>query len=233
MSGMVRRRLLPIGAGLLATIAGPQVTIAAPEGADPSGVEALYIEGRDKYEAGDYVGAAQVWTRLLEGLPESHGSANIRENVLLNVIEAYASAFERLRDDQGHRDIEHLYAAKRVADAWIAQWTAAYGDDIAAPTAIQERLAELDRQIETAERYPDADIGPCLTQIGPCLSPCLQPPPPPPTRQGCGGNDAPQSAMLGLLPLAAIRRRRREVLDRLRDRLPPDVVARLHDRDDD
>jgi hypothetical protein len=230
---VVRRRLIPIGAGLLATIAGPQVTIAAPEASEPSDVEALYIEGKDKYDAGDYVGAAQVWTRLLDGLPESHGSANIRENVLLNVLEAYASAFERVRDDQGHRDIEHLYAAKRVADAWIAQRIAAHGEAVVVPPVVQERISVLDRRIEDAERYPDADIGPCLTQIGPCLSPCLQPPPPPPTRQGCGGSDAPQSAMLGLLPLAAIRRRRREVLDRLRDRLPPDVVARLHDRDDD
>lgn len=229
MSGMVRRRLLPIGAGLLATFGGAPVTVAAPEAAEPSGVEARYDEGRDKFEAGDYVGAAQVWTQLLEGLPESQGSANIRENVLLNVIEAYQSAFERLRDDQGNRDIEHLYAAKRVADAYLAQRVAVYGDADVVPAAVQERVSVLDETIAEAEQYPDADVGPCLTRIGPCL----QPPPPPPTRQGCGGSDAPESAMLGLLPLAAIRRRRRDVLDRLRDRLPPDVVARLLDRDDD
>lgn len=226
---MVRRRLLPIGAGLLATLVGPQVTVAAPEGADPSRVEALYIEGKDKYEAGDYVGAAQVWTRLLDGLPPSHGNDNIRENVLLNVIEAYSTAFERVRDDQGHRDIEHLYAAKRVADAYLAQWIAAHGEAVVLPKAVQEQIAVLHETIADAEQYPDADIGPCLTDIGPCL----QPPPLPPTRQGCGGDDVPDAAMLGLLPLAAIRRRRREVLDRLRDRLPPDVVARLRDRDRD
>lgn len=68
---------------------------------------------------------------------------------------------------------------------------------------------------------PTEDLGPCLQ---PCLPPCLSIIPPP---RGCGGKDDSLALLPALAFGVAVRRRRREVLERFADRLPSDVVEHL------
>lgn len=220
-----------IAAGVLGTIATPAAVLAAP---DRSELERLYLQGSDLQGVGEYAHAAEVWTGLLQRMPETPANSSSRESVLIQVLGAHIDAFEHQLGADGKKDIEHLHAGKRVADAYLAQFAATYGEARSPSSAVADKIRELEFRIETAPAAPvepEHDVGPCLQ---PCLQPCLSPPPPLPTCQGCGGKDDPMTAALfGLLPLAAFPRRRRDALARLSARLPPDVVARLEARCDD
>ena len=79
---------------------------------------------------------------------------------------------------------------------------------------------------DVGESEGEVETGPCLT-IDSCLSTCA-----------CEttGDDPHEAAALGLVPLLAIRRRKRsELVDRFRReaRLPADVLARLCTDDED
>ncbi|MEM7155877.1 MAG: hypothetical protein AAF799_23705 [Myxococcota bacterium] len=120
--------------------------------AQDSEIERLYVEGQDKYASGDFAGAADAWTRLLERLPEAQSNRATRENVLLNVLQARLDGYARTRKDDGSKDIDHLRKAKSVLDTYFAGFKSAYGDRAAVSAAVQEKADELDRTLEEAEK---------------------------------------------------------------------------------
>lgn len=117
-----------------------------------SEIERLYVEGQDKYAEGDFAGAADAWTRLLDRLPEAQANRATRENVLLNVLQAHLDGYARTRRDDGSKDIGHLRDAKKVLDSYFSGFKKAYGDRAAVSAAVQEKADELDRTLEEAEK---------------------------------------------------------------------------------
>jgi hypothetical protein len=128
-------------------------------------IERLYVEGQDKYAEGDFAGAADAWTRLLDLLPEAQANRATRENVLLNVVQAHLDGYARTRKDDGNKDIEMLRAGKQVLDTYFANFKKAYGDRAAVSTAVQEKADELESTLADAEKEaaavpePDPDLG--------------------------------------------------------------------------
>jgi hypothetical protein len=127
-------------------------------------IERLYVEGQDKYAEGDFAGAADAWTRLLDRLPEAQANRATRENVLLNVVQAHLDGYARTRKADGSKDIELLRAGKQVLDDYFASFKKAYGDRAAVSTAVQEKADDLERLLADAEReaaaVPEPGPGP-------------------------------------------------------------------------
>jgi len=115
-------------------------------------IERLYVEGQDKYAEGDFAGAADAWTRLLDLLPEAQANRATRENVLLNVVQAHLDGYARTRKDDGTKDIDMLRAGKTVLDTYFANFKKAYGDRAAVSTAVQEKADELESTLADAEK---------------------------------------------------------------------------------
>jgi hypothetical protein len=200
------------------TIPGSAFAMLEPE--ERSEIERMYVEGQDRYVEGDYVGAAQQWTALLDALPESESNRVARESVLLNAMQAYIDAYRRVRNADGTRNVEHLHGAQRILDDYRGQLRDVHGEEVAA--AVQEKADELDGELAAAARLEEGDIGACLQPW--CLSPCLEALP---QRRGCDGAGGGM-AVLGLFALPGVaRRRRRDVLAQMSSRLPADVVQRL------
>lgn len=199
--------------------------------AEQQEIERLYIEGQDLVAEGDFVGAAEAWTKLFALLPESPTNTATRENIVLNVIDAYLNAYNRLVDDAGEKQIEHLHRAREVIDAYRAEFAAAYGDGRAMSVAVTQKIDELDAALHRAEVGPEYGcLSPCLQ---PCLSPCLQPLCLSPVQErGCGSKD-PAAAFVVLGALGLGLRRRRDVIERVAGSLPADVVAKLRAKLDD
>lgn len=159
----VRRSLLASTVAVALSVAPLTVAAAAPD----SEVERLYVEGQDKYAEGDFAGAADAWTRLLDRLPEAQANRATRENVLLNVVQAHLDGYARARRDDGSKDIGHLRSGKAVLDKYFAEFKGAYGDRAAVSAAVQEKADELERTLADAEKEaaatpvtePDPDEG--------------------------------------------------------------------------
>ena len=134
----------------LSFVSAPLHVQAAPK--PDAEVERLYVEGQDKYAEGDFAGAADAWTRLLERLPEAQANRATRENVLLNVVQAHLDGYARNRKEDGSKDIEMLRAGKSVLDTYFASFKKAYGDRAAVSTAVQEKADELERTLADAEK---------------------------------------------------------------------------------
>jgi hypothetical protein len=219
--GRGRSEILAVAA-LLALLSGSAV--AAEHDADVREIERLYVEGQDRYEARDYVGAAASWTELLHALPEEEESRTIREAVVMNVLYAHRRAYELLVDEHWGKDPKHLQAGLDLLATYRAAFAEAYGPDAAISPPVEERGAELEVLLRDHQDRPE------VSEMGPCLSPCLEPPID--DRRGCGAHNrqAPMALLL-LGPLGFIRRRR-EAIEHLADTLPPDVVKRLREDDD-
>jgi hypothetical protein len=206
------------------TLTGSVRAEAAPGSAYE--IERLYLAGQDRYAARDFAGAAEEWTELLRLLPENEKNREIRENVLINVLQSHLDAYRRLRNDDGSRDVEHLHAAKRLFDAYVEDYRTTYGEEALLAAAVRDKGDEVDAALAEAafEEPPPSCLAPCL---GPYIGPCLEPLPPPPMRRGCGG-ERDDLALLGVLALPGIvRRRRKDVFAGLASRLPADVAERL------
>jgi len=158
------------------SFAGAPLQVQAAPKVD-SEVERLYVEGQDKYAEGDFAGAADAWTRLLDRLPEAQSNRATRENVLLNVVQAHLDGYARTRKDDGSKDIEMLRAGKAVLDTYFTNFKKAYGDRAAVSTAVQEKADELERTLADAEK--EAAVVP--------------EPEPDPDNGGNGGNNNPDS----------------------------------------
>ncbi len=194
-----------------------------------SEVERLYLKGQEHIEAKQFDLAAQAFHECREKLAEAEEFKTIRESLLLNEVDALILAFNQVRAVDGTHQFEFLDRADESLAKYRADFASAYGDQASITAAVEEMAAELQDTRDAATRKPkpdDPDISVCLQ---PCLQPCLSPLPPP---RGCHGDDD-GLAVLGLLALPAIARRRKDVLASVKDRLPKDVVAKLEQGGDD
>ena len=199
----------------------------APAMPDQKALEQVYAEGQERFEEGDYAAAAEAFERLFSMVPESRETWAIRQNVAINVVTAWFSAYDRQLGPQG-KDITYLERAAAFRDLYIAEHDAAYGDEVEMIQEVREVFDDVELRLDEAL---NPKVGPCLGPIEPCLSPCLSPLPP--NERGCGGRNDPGMALTLLLPLGL--RRRREVFDRIADALPADVAAKVRaklDEDD-
>ena len=184
----------------------------------------LYGEGQEKFEQKDYAAAADRFEELFDRIPESPNNRAIRESLALNILDACILGFEDSREPA------FLERGREFIRRYYAEFVPVYGESVAVIAELQSvatRISELEQDIRDAET-----LGPCLD---PCLSACLAPPPPClqsiEPRRGCGGGGDPGLAAALLLPLGL--RRRRDVLERLADRLPADVIERLRAKADE
>jgi hypothetical protein len=196
---------------LAATLATAVIAAPLPAYAGPSEIERLYVEGQDRYAADDFVGAADSWTRLLEKMPEAQSNKATRENVLLNVVQAYIDAYNRSRREDGSKDIEHLRKGKEVLDKYYADYNKAYGDRAAVSQAVQEKSDDLDAELRKAEedikaREAKADGGETETPI--VTDPTDPTPPPRPevllAPQGTGNGLIVGGSVVGVLGIGAL-----------------------------
>lgn len=203
-----------------------------PEDPLISEVERLYLEAQERYGAGEFALAADLYHECLENLPEAEEYREIRGFIVTNELQSRLQAFNRIRSIDGQYQFEFLDRADEVLAKYRADFAAAYGDTASVSAGVEEIATELRDARDAAMRTPTSFcLQPCLDPcLQPCLQPCLSPPPPP---RGCHGGSDNSIAMLGLLALPRIARRRKDVLASLKDRLPKDVVAKLEDRSDE
>jgi hypothetical protein len=167
-----------LGTLSLPAVAATNLATSAAE--QDSEVERLYVEGQERYGNDDFSGAAESWSRLLEKLPEAQANKATRENVLLNITQAYLDAYNRSRKDDGKKDIEHLRKGKSVLDDYFAGYRKAYGDRAGVSAAVQEKSDELEDELRKAEDElaaaaaagdPTTDPGTGPTEPGPTTGP--------------------------------------------------------------
>lgn len=137
-----------LGSLSVPTFALANVTTAAVQDSE---VTRLFAEGQERYANDDFAGAADSWSRLLELLPEAQANKATRENVLLNITQAHLDAYNRSRNDDGTKDIEHLRSGKKVLETYFAGYRKAYGDRAGVSQAVQEKSDELDEELREAE----------------------------------------------------------------------------------
>ena len=218
-------------ATLVAWLGIPGLVSAAEPGATVS-VQSRFEEGKQHFEEKRYLEAAEVFTEVLGRVDEELLNRPTRENVMRNVLIAYEWAYRSSTDDQGSKDVTVLDAGQRVLDEYRAELQRVYPSH---PTP-SDSLAEAIGRYEEARRIAHEAHGPSQAQAQAepeteVVGPCLSPPPPEPTAhgKGCGGDGDSSVAWLGMIALPVVRRRRR-ALERVADRLPPDVVQRLRQR---
>jgi ElaB/YqjD/DUF883 family membrane-anchored ribosome-binding protein len=130
-----------------------QVVVAAPS------VEDLYTQGQEKFDAGDYGGAGDLWAEAVRALPENPDNAATRETIMNLALDAYIRAY-RSADDRSNID-----KAKTLLDEYEAALEAsggALGSEITSEKAkIDDILAELAAAAEPEDEPEDEpDTGP-------------------------------------------------------------------------
>lgn len=204
----------PMEPGGPAQLAAPSVDALPAE--VRAKVEAFYLAGTEAFDRGDFrdAGLAFEQAATLAPLPRLYLEAAV----------AFRHAAMAEPDTELAGELSD--AARHNADAVMAH-----------PQATAEQVAQAQAeatQVETLwlERL-ETMATPCLSvmntnpDIGPCLSVMEDP-------RGCGRRGDGSVAMLGALALVGLRaRRRRDAVERLAERLPPDVVAKLRRRSDD
>jgi hypothetical protein len=128
-----------------------QVVEAAPS------VEDLYTQGQEKFDAGEYGNAADLWAQAVRALPENPDNAATRETIMNLALDAYIRAY-RANEDRSHID-----EAKALLDEYEASLEAsggALGSEIASEKAkVEDILAEL-AAAEQPEEEPEEEPEP-------------------------------------------------------------------------
>ena len=115
-------------------------------------------------------------------LPEQSANQSTRENVLLNVLDAYMNAYNGMRKSDNTKDIQHLRNAQRVLEQYLGAFQSAYGRGKGVSSAVQQKANELDELMKKAE----AEARTPTTSVDPKTPPKTEdddddnPPPPPP-----------------------------------------------------
>ncbi|WP_146155499.1 hypothetical protein [Enhygromyxa salina] len=127
------------------------VVYAAPS------VEDLYTQGQEKFDAGDYGGAADLWAQAVRSLEETESNSATRQTIMNLSLDAYLRAY-RADDDRVHID-----NAKALLDEYEASLEAS-GEPLTSEIAsekgkIEDILAELAAAAEP-EPEPEPEPGP-------------------------------------------------------------------------
>ncbi len=176
------------------------------DAAERAQVRALFEEAIEAFEFEDYGAAAVAFEKAAAIAPQI-------VSLWVNATTAYRHAAQEARTfdeaqpycDGARRTEQRVREHVRASDE-------------------ERQLAE--REAQDAEDHcnelDDLENGPCLS-----IMPCLSPPPP---MRGCRSKRN-EMAMLGSLVLLGLRsRRRRDAVETVADRLPPDVAERLRER---
>jgi hypothetical protein len=147
-------------AALACTLAVTAVPASARTAPDSNEIERLYNEGSDRNAAKNYSGAAESWTELLVLLPEQSANQSTRENVLLNVLDAYMNAYNGMRKSDNTKDIQHLRNAQRVLEQYLGAFQSAYGRGKGVSSAVQQKANELDELMKKAEEESRTPVKP-------------------------------------------------------------------------
>jgi hypothetical protein len=137
----------------VAMITAPlQVVVAGPS------VEDLYTQGQEKFDAGDYGGAGDLWAEAVRALPENPDNSATRQTIMNLALDAYVRAY---RNDENRA---HVDKAKTLLDEYEASLEAtggALGSEIASEKAkVEDILAELAAAEEPdPEPDPEPDTG--------------------------------------------------------------------------
>lgn len=184
--------------------------------------KALYLQGHEAFLRGDFREAGLAFEQ----------SAALAPLVRLHLHAAIAFRNAATAELDPGLATELCEATRRHAEAVVAH-----------PQATPELIEQARAEQELADAYcntlPEAVADPYPSELHACLSPtyCLQPETGPCLSiiehpRGCdrGGHSV---AMLGSMVLLGLRsRRRRDAVERLADRLPADVVAKLRRNDE-
>ena len=138
-------------AALACTLAFGAVPAQAASAPDSNEIERLYNEGADRNAAKNYSGAAESWTELLVLLPEQSANQSTRENVLLNVLDAYMNAYNGMRKADNTKDITYLRNAQKVLAQYLGAFQSAYGRGKGVSAQVQQKANELDEMVKKAE----------------------------------------------------------------------------------
>jgi hypothetical protein len=123
--------------------------------------EDLYTQGQEKFDAGDYGAAGDLWAQAVRALPESPDNAATRQTLMNVALDAYLRAY-RSADDRVHID-----NAKALLDEYEASLPE--GSELTTEIAsekgkIDDILANLAAAEEPDEPEPEPEPGP---DVGP------------------------------------------------------------------
>jgi hypothetical protein len=128
-------------------VAPMQVVHAGPS------VEDLYTQGQEKFDAGDYGGAGDLWAEAVRALPENPDNSATRQTIMNLALDAYVRAY------RADRNRSHVDKAKTLLDEYETSLEAsggALGSEIASEKAkVEDILAEL-----AAAEQPDDEPDP-------------------------------------------------------------------------
>jgi antitoxin component HigA of HigAB toxin-antitoxin module len=118
-------------------------------------VEDLYTQGQEKFDAGDYGSAADLWAEAVRALPENPDNSATRQTIMNLALDAYVRAY---RADENR---EHVDKAKTLLDEYEASVEAAggaLGSEISSEKAkVEDILAELAAAAVPEEEEPDPE----------------------------------------------------------------------------
>ncbi len=128
---------------------------------DLAQAQALYEEGKAKFETADYDGAIELWTEAYTGVPQTPAYARIRVLLLYNLATARERAFEVVHD------LRHLRQAQILLSNFERSLDALYDRNDPAQAAeadkerrrVRKRLAQIQARIERVEAEARADRG--------------------------------------------------------------------------
>jgi hypothetical protein len=179
--------------------------------------KALYMRGVEAFQLGDFYVAGVAFEQsavVSLGMLELHRQAAIafRYATLAELDPVLAGELCEATRRNAEAVITHPDATpEQIEEARTEQAQAdAHCNELQAAVADEPCLSSV--------RCLQPDLGPCLSIIEPS--------------RGCGHHRDGSMAMLGAMALLGLRsRRRRDAVERLADRLPPDVVAKLRRND--
>jgi hypothetical protein len=118
-------------------------------------VEDLYTQGQEKFDAGDYGSAADLWAEAVRALPENPDNSATRETIMNLALDAYVRAY------RGDENRAHVDKAKTLLDEYEASIEAAggaLGSDIAGEKKkVEDILAELAAAEKPPEEEPEEE----------------------------------------------------------------------------
>jgi hypothetical protein len=136
----IMRRFTSMQSRLFATLVAAAIAMAPLQvvHAAPS-VEELYTQGQEKFDAGEYGDAGDLWAQAVRSLPENKDNSATRQTIMNLALDAYLRAY-RNDDDRSHID-----DAKALVDEYEASLGgAALSSDIASEKGkVEDILAEL------------------------------------------------------------------------------------------
>ena len=180
---MSTSRVRVLACALVSTLVAQSAWAAPPSpqaGPDP------YSQAQELLEAGDYVGAAEIWEAMLTQTPESEATASGREAMICNAIDARIEAYGRQVTANGEKEPLHLVEGQIALRRYLRAHATAYGESKAVSAPVQERADTL--AVAMAGAQPDRPRAPATGagEGAPFVPAAQTRPVPPPPRDGSG-----------------------------------------------